>query len=85
MSSHGLPKSRKLWRYTVTLDTEGGEHKLFESILLTEKDAKAHWLELVNDGYKDAAIVVDKDAAAEYQAEKDANRKTKKSTRGGSH
>jgi hypothetical protein len=81
MSTSGLPKGRKLWRYTVTLETEGGDRKLFKSILLTEKEANDEYLELIRTGYKDASVIVDKDAAAAYDAE----RKTAKPSRGGSH
>lgn len=86
MAGKKLPKLGKFWRYTVTLETEGGDRKLFKSVLLSEGAANDEYLELIRTGYNDAAVVVDKDAADAYWADKDKERKSSKAaTRSGSH
>lgn len=82
MSDSGLPSNRKLWRYAVDLETEGGDKREFLSVLLTEKDAVEERNHLLNEGHKSARIIVDKDAALAYQKELDEKRAVRK---GSSH
>jgi hypothetical protein len=80
VNDSGLPANRRLWRYAVTLDTEGGDKKEFLSILLTERDAKSECNQLISDGHKTARVIVDKDAALAYQLECDEKRSIRKGT-----
>jgi hypothetical protein len=78
------PKNKKLWRYTMFLKTEGGERKLFSSILLTESEARKEQLELTREGHKDVNVILDRDAFAAHEKERESSGSKSKS-RQGSH
>lgn len=77
----GLPSNRKLFRCRVTLPTQGGENKPFDTVLLTYSDAVAERTEHSREG-RYAEVILDKVAATAYQDEKADKRKMKK---GASH
>lgn len=67
--SNKIPGSKKLFRYSVDLETEGGEKKSFESVLLTEAEARAEMVRLLNEGHK-ATVILDKAAHEAYEQTK---------------
>ncbi len=73
----GLPVSKKLWRYRVMLDTEGGERKPFDSVLLSHEEATRESLAMIVSG-RSSEVILDKQAAADYQADKEAADKERK-------
>ncbi len=88
MSDKAPPPSRKLWRYSVVLETMEGKHRRYESVLLTEDDAKAERLDWLKKGFKSVEIFLDTEAVRTWERDKEAKkaeRKGGKATKVGSH